>query len=281
MRGLTDNELGRFLRSRREQLDPSRYLDPSGYVDRPANRRRTPGLRRSEIAARANISVEWYTRLEQGRGGVPSAKVLDAVCDALELRPDEREHVHLLAFGRAGPAVEQLGEEDLARLQRLVDAITCPAYIKSAAWDVVVWNAAAASLLTDYDQIPIGRRNVLRILFSDPAARARVDGWWHEAKLAVATFRLELGRWAFTSPEADRLIGDLYSSSPDFAAIWDLNEVGHLGQGVKDLAVPGSGRVRMQYEALSLDAYAGFGLVIYNFLPADQPTVPGSPRSPR
>lgn len=93
MRDLTGNELGRFLRSRREQLAPSGRDGPS------STRRRTPGLRRSEVAARANTSVEWYTRLEQGRGGVPSAHVLDAVCDALELRPEERQHVRMLAYG--------------------------------------------------------------------------------------------------------------------------------------------------------------------------------------
>lgn len=150
--------------------------------------------------------------------------------------------------------IEQLREGDLERLRQLVDHVACPAYIKSSAWDVVAWNTAAAAVLTDYDKIPVEERNVLRMLFCDPTARSRVGNWRHEAKLAVATFRLELSRWGSQSRAAENLIHDLYSSSPEFASIWDLNEVGHLGEGVKELSVDGS-LVRLRYESLGLDAY--------------------------
>ena len=255
----TDNELGRFLRSRREQFVMRGAAPPT------PGRRRTPGLRRTEVAARARISIEWYTRLEQGRGGTPSAQVLDAVCDALDLRPDEREHARRLAFGGAETAHPRLAGTDRQRLQRLLDnAEPWPAYVKSATWDVEVWNVTASRLLTDYAALEPHARNVLRILFTDPVVRERLGDWRREATLAVATFRRELARWNAGDAGAAALVDDLYATAPLFAEIWDRNEIGHLGDSVKDLYLPHAGPVRLRYEALGLDAYPGFGMVVYS-----------------
>ncbi len=261
VRELTDNPLGVFLRSRRERLDPVVL----GMDD--ARARRTPGLRRTEVASRAQISVEWYTRLEQGRGGDPSPQVLDAVASALCLDDAEREHVFLLARGpdpksgsRSGPA---LRAEDRDALQRVVDGFPChPAFIKTAAWDVVVWNRAAAAVLTDYVSLPAHERNVLRILFLYPAARKLLENWEHEAKLAVATFRLELARAGGDAGTA-ALIAELQRTSPDFAAFWRRHDVGTLGEGTKYVAHPRAGRLAMRYSSYSVDALPGLGLVVY------------------
>ncbi|WP_170177055.1 helix-turn-helix transcriptional regulator [Myceligenerans xiligouense] len=249
------NHLGAFLRSRREHLRP---VNDSG-------RRRTAGLRRAEVAARASISVEWYTRLEQGRGGRPSRQVLDAICTALELREDERTHAFVLAFGTTATADPFNGGEQLARTQRVLDNLMpWPAYLKSPTWDILAWNAASRRFLTDYPSIPQTDRNVLRILFTDPTTRERIADWHAEAKLTVATFRLEQARWNASPASVDDLVRALRDESAEFAAIWDLNEVGHLGQGIKHLLVgPEKETVSLHYESMTVDALPGAGLVVY------------------
>jgi transcriptional regulator with XRE-family HTH domain len=255
MPGPAANQLGVFLRSRREHLRP---VNDTG-------RRRTAGLRRVEVAARASISVEWYTRIEQGRGGRPSRRVLDAICTALELREDEREHAFVLAFGAPATADPFAGGAQLERTQRVLDHLMpWPAYLKSPTWDVLAWNAASRRFLTDYPSIPATDRNVLRILFTDPTTRERIEDWQEEAKLAVATFRLEQARWNAFSASVDGLVRTLRDESAEFAAIWDLNEVGHLGQGIKRLRVgPGEETVSLHYESMSVDALPGAGIVVY------------------
>lgn len=253
---LTTDQLGAFLRSRRERLRPANDI----------GRRRTAGLRRTEVAARASISVEWYTRIEQGRGGRPSRQVLDAVCTALELREDEREHAFVLAFGTPATADPFVGRARLERTQRVLDHLMpWPAYLKSPTWDVLAWNAASRRFLTDYPSIPAADRNVLRILFTDPTTRERIKDWREEAKLTVATFRLEQARWNASSASANDLVRTLRDESAEFAAIWDLNEVGHLGQGIKHLRVGRSEEetVSLHYESMSVDALPGAGLVVY------------------
>src|SRR5689334_5533055 len=139
-----DERLGAYLRERRSRLDPATFGLPPG-------RRRTPGLRREEVAQRANISATWYTWLEQGRGGAPSADVLDRISRALMLTDVEREHLFLIGLGRP-PEVRYHRQEGVTpRLQGVLDALDpSPALIRNAIWDVIAWNRAATVLLTDY-----------------------------------------------------------------------------------------------------------------------------------
>src|SRR5271155_776252 len=147
-----ENLLGIYLRDRRMKLDPAAL----GFR---AERRRTPGLRREEVAQRANISPTWYTWLEQGRGGAPSADVLDRIARALMLTDVEREHLFLLGLGRPPEAHYQKIEGVTPRLQRVLDALDpSPALIRTAAWDVVAWNRAATAMLTDYGALPPEQR---------------------------------------------------------------------------------------------------------------------------
>jgi transcriptional regulator with XRE-family HTH domain len=139
-----DNLLGTFLKDRRAKLDPAAF----GI---PLHRRRTPGLRREEVAQRANVSATWYTWLEQGRGGAPSANVLDRIARALMLTDDEREHLFLLGLGRPPEVRYQAAEGVTPRLQRVLDALALsPAYVKNSTWDIVAWNRAASIVLADY-----------------------------------------------------------------------------------------------------------------------------------
>ena len=139
-----DKLLGTYLKDRRAKLDPAAF----GFS---ATRRRTPGLRREEVAQRANVSATCYTWLEQGRGGAPSADVLDRIARALMLTDVEREHLFLLGLGRPPEVRYQATEGVTPRLQRVLDALELsPALVKTATWDVVAWNRAAAAVLTDY-----------------------------------------------------------------------------------------------------------------------------------
>ena len=162
-----DNPLGAYLKDRRKKLDPAAF----GFS---VERRRTPGLRREEVAQRANVSATWYTWLEQGRGGAPSADVLDRIARALALSDVEREHVFLLALGhppevRRGPVIAC---EITPPLQRVLDAIEShPALLATSTWDIVGWNAAATVVFTDYGAVPADQRNTLRFMFA-PGARA-------------------------------------------------------------------------------------------------------------
>ena len=143
-----DNLLGAYLKDRRTRLDAAAF----GFS---GSRRRTPGLRREEVAQRANISSTWYTWLEQGRGGAPSADVLDRIARALMLTDVEREHLFLIGLGRPPEVRYQASEGVSPRLQRVLDALSfSPALVRTATWDVVAWNRAASVVLTDYGAIP-------------------------------------------------------------------------------------------------------------------------------
>src|SRR6266446_5864585 len=143
MPAANQNVLGTYLKDRRGKLDPAAL----GF---PLKRRRTPGLRREEVAHRANVSATWYTWLEQGRGGAPSADVVDRIARALMLTDIEREHLFLLALGRPPEAHYQAAEGVTTRLQRVLDSLEIsPAYVKTSTWDVVAWNRAAAAALVD------------------------------------------------------------------------------------------------------------------------------------
>src|SRR5579864_2390011 len=139
----TNNGLGIYLKDRRTKLDPVAF----GFS---LTRRRTPGLRREEVAQRANVSATWYTWLEQGRGGAPSGEVLERIARALMLTEVEREHLFLLGLGRPPEVRYHATEGVTPRLQRVLDALDpSPALIKTATWDIVAWNRAAAAALVD------------------------------------------------------------------------------------------------------------------------------------
>ena len=163
---MSANQLGSYLKDRRTRLDPAAFGFSSA-------RRRTPGLRREEVAQRANISPTWYTWLEQGRGGAPSVEVLERIAHALMLTDIEREHLFLLAFGRPPEVRYQQNETVTPRLQRVLDALNpSAAILRTATWDVVAWNQAATVMLMDYGSQAPEQRNILRFMFLDPNSRA-------------------------------------------------------------------------------------------------------------
>lgn len=251
------NRLGAFLKDRRARLDPAAFGFSIG-------RRRTPGLRREEVAQRANISPTWYTWLEQGRGGAPSADVLDRIAGGLMLTEPEREHMFILGLGRPPEVRYKTVTGVTPRLQRLLDAFeVSPAIIKNATWDVVAWNRAAAALLIDYGKLPPDGRNILRLMFADGRVRAAQEGWRNVARFVVGAFRADALR-AGASEEITRLVAELSQLSPEFEALWRDNDIGGQKEGVKRLHHPQLGTLELEFSAFAVDGRPELGMVVYN-----------------
>ena len=258
-----ENRLGAYLRDRRAKLDPTSF-------GLPLTRRRTPGLRREEVAQRANVSATWYTWLEQGRGGAPSADVLDRIARALMLTDVEREHLFLLGLGRPPEVRYRVPEGVSPRLQRVLDALAVsPAIVKTPIWDIVAWNRAAATVLTDYATLPPERRNVLRMMFCDPRVRAAQADWEHVARFVVGVFRADAAR-AGATDEIKALVDDLSRESPEFAALWRDNDVRTYGEGTKRIRHPVAGLLAMEFSTFAVDGRPDLAMVVYNpATPAD------------
>jgi transcriptional regulator with XRE-family HTH domain len=256
MQTVTANTLAAFLRDRRTRLDPSAF----GF----SGRRRTPGLRREEVAQRANISPTWYTWLEQGRGGAPSADVLDRIARSLMLTDLEREHMFVLGLGRPPEMRYKAAQGVSPRLQRLLDTFdACPAFIKTATWDVVAWNQAATIVLTDYGALRPDQRNILRLVFCRPEIREKQKDWEGMAKFLVGAFRVDAARAGAVQEVAD-LVDELCRASSDFAKFWNENDVYAPSDGVKHLRHPQLGTFEMEYSAFAVDGRPDLGLLVYN-----------------
>lgn len=249
--------LGAFLKDRRAKLDPVAL----GFQ---TSRRRTPGLRREEVAQRASISATWYTWLEQGRGGAPSADVLERIAQALMLTDAEREHLFLLALGRP-PEVRYLPTEGVTpRLQRVLDAFSQgPAFVKTAMWDVVAWNRAATVVLTDYGKLPPEKRNILRLVFQENRVRDAQFDWEGVARFVVAAFRADVARVGMAS-KVEGFIDELRTTSPEFDAIWRSNDVRGYGDGLKRLRHELLGPMSFEYSSFIVDGRPDLSLVVYN-----------------
>jgi transcriptional regulator with XRE-family HTH domain len=259
MAGDAPNPLGTYLRDRRTRLDPATF-GLSG------SRRRTPGLRREEVASRANISPTWYTWLEQGRGGAPSADVLDRIAKGLMLTEPEREHIYMLGLGRPPEARYQPVDGITPRLQRVLDGMALsPAIIKTATWDVVGWNRAAAVLLTDYSKLPREGRNILRLMFGSDHVRARNVDFDSIARFVVGAFRADVARaGASTSIEVTKLVMELSRLSPEFEALWQDNDVVAHDEGVKRIHHPDARLLAMEFSSFAVEGRPELGMIIYN-----------------
>lgn len=249
--------LGSFLRDRRVRLDPA-------ALGLTARRRRTPGLRREEVAQRADISSTWYTWLEQGRGGAPSADVLDRIARALMLTEVEREHAFILGLGRPPEIRYQPPAGITPRLQRVLDALdTTPALVRTPTWDVVAWNRAASVVLTDYAALPPEERNVLRLMFTNPRVRAAQEDWQGVARFVVGVFRADAAR-AGASAAMHAQAEDLRRRSPEFAAMWRDNDVRDFGAGVKRLRHPVLGTLALEYSSFAVDGRPDLAMLVYH-----------------
>jgi transcriptional regulator with XRE-family HTH domain len=258
-----EHPLGDYLKVRRARLDPA-------ALGLTVARRRTPGLRREEVAQRAGISATWYTRLEQGRGGAPSADVLNRLAGALMLTDSEREHLFLLGLGRLPEVRYKAVDSVTPRLQRVLDALeVSPALIKTPVWDVVAWNRAAASVLTDYSLLPVEQRNILRLIFGRQRARPDDPDWEAMARFVVASFRSDAAR-AGALAEVAQFVEELCRESSDFERLWRENDVATTGGGAKRLHHPGIGEVALEFSSFTVEGRADLSMIVYNpATPAD------------
>lgn len=250
------NLLGSYLKDRRAKLDPATFGIPT-------TRRRTPGLRREEVAHRANVSATWYTWLEQGRGGAPSADVLDRIAGALALTGVERDHLFLLAQHRLPEVQFQTFEPVSAQLQRVIDSLEfSPAIVKTAMWDVVAWNTAASALFTDYATLPPEERNSLRILFCNADVRKGMVNWEMDVRRAVASFRSDVARVS-DSDRVNAFIAEMSAASPEFNEIWRDYAVRNHGEGVKLVRHQTAGLITFEYSTFTVDERPDLDMVIY------------------
>lgn len=206
--------LGAFVRAHRERITP----------DNPGGRRRTPGLRREELAARAGIGATWCAWIEQGRDINASPEALARLADALDLTAPERSYLFELAGRRDPrvPAAEPVPDAPAA-VRALVEAVPDPAYGLDASWDLCCWNKAAASLFGDWLQGE-GRKNLLRYMFLDHAARALVPDWEDRATRLLAEFRADYGR-TLNDPRTRMLVEQLKREDALFARAWEAQIV--------------------------------------------------------
>jgi transcriptional regulator with XRE-family HTH domain len=254
-------ELASFLRLWRGRLQP-------GDVGLDAGpRRRTPGLRRQEVAELAGMSIDYYTRLEQARGPRPSQQVILALGRALRLQSDELAHLHYLA-GQAPQPPPRPEPEARPGLLRLLDRLDdTPALICDAKYDVLAWNAMATALLGDFAALPPDGRNVIWRFFTEPAARARYDeaGARQIAREFVADLRSVAARYP-RDAGIRQLVTRLQDASPDFAELWAQRDVRVRRSTRKRLCHPALGWLDLDCDALH-DPDRGHWLILYTAEP--------------
>jgi hypothetical protein len=251
-------ELAAFLRARRAQLSPADAGLPEGNAP---GRRRTPGLRREEVAQLSGVGVTWYTWLEQGRDISASAQVVDALSRALLLSPDQHRHLRELA-GLTAPGPEAPVDALLPRLQRLVDAVTPNvACIYDEHFDYLTWNRAYEQVRHDPGQVPAGRRNLLWMMFTDADNRVRMTRWEPAARAVLSYFRAAAGQRP-DDPRFAELATALTEASPEFSTWWAEYPIRDFRPVTIGIDHPQAGRIALEMFQLRLAEHPGLLMVI-------------------
>ncbi|MET7775482.1 MULTISPECIES: helix-turn-helix transcriptional regulator [Streptomyces] len=254
-------ELGRFLRARRARLTPTEAGLAAG-----AGVRRTPGLRREELATLAGISIDYYTRLERGKETRPSPQVVDALARALQLEDDEHEHLRSLAQLAARTVPEAPAPPSRTvrpGVKLLLESLRPgPAYVVSRTNDLLAANPGGLRLLAGIEEWPVRQRNITRYVFLHPAARELFDDWDNQIRGGVARLRALAG----TDPDAPdlaQLAGELLLKSPDFARLWERYDVKGHAHGRKTFHHPEVGDLTLGYQNMLLEGTPGHRLLTY------------------
>lgn len=247
---------GDFLRSRRERLAPQEVGLPEGF------RRRTPGLRREEVATLAGVGTTWYTWLEQGRDVRPSAEVLSALAVALRLNPDERGHLFTLADRSSQNTRLNHTETVPDALIRMLDGMTGqPAYVLGRRWDILAWNAAAVHVFGDFGRLEGDKRNMMHLIFTDESHRKLLKDWDVIAPLSLAMFRADSALY-IGDADFERLIGLLMKQSREFSAWWPRQDVIQQPSTVKRLQHPCDGQIEFEYLNLDVSESPGMRFIV-------------------
>ncbi|QKJ59864.1 helix-turn-helix transcriptional regulator [Serratia fonticola] len=256
----TRQELADFLRMKREKLSPQAVGLPSG------TRRRTPGLRREEVAALAGVGLTWYTWLEQGREINASVEFLEDLARVLKLDATERYHLFLLAHQRPPVVAGHQWCQVTPLIRRLLDDLTLrPAYVMNLSWDIIAWNPAADRLFTLAERQP-EQRNMLWMLFADPELNQRLIGWLEQAPQILASFRRDYARAPQDATMLQR-IQALSDVSPQFRQLWQQHDIHGRCQGQRTFLVAGAGEVTFEHASFIVDEDNHLRLVMYSAQP--------------
>lgn len=250
------HSLGEFLRAHRVRLSPASIGLPAG------RRRRTPGLRREEVAQVCGISATWYTWLEQGRDVSASPHALAALAAGLRLTPAERAYLFELA-GKRDPAAPEAGDDGMdapPALAAAVAAMTVPAYVLDRSWNARAWNAAAARLFVGWLDDK-NDKNLLRYVFLSRTARRVIPDWEVRARRVLAEFRADSSRY-LDDPALSALVGELSRESPLFARSWREHDVVERAGGERSFDHPRRGRLSYEQLAFTLASRPDFTLVM-------------------
>lgn len=252
----TKAELSEFLIRHRQKLTPADVGLPAG------GRRRTPGLRREEVAALANVGLTWYTWFEQGRDIQVSEKFLLSLSYALRLDDAECSHLFLLAHRRPPPPeAHHLASVTPLIQQLLDDLVVRPAYVLNLRWDVVAWNAAAENLFA-FSHQERDTRNLLRMVFTDADTRRRMPAWHEDAPRLLAQFRYDFAL-APEDPAMQTLITDLQALSPSFRQGWQTTRTAVARHGIGAVNQADGARMSFEHEMLVVDGHRHLKMVIY------------------
>jgi transcriptional regulator with XRE-family HTH domain len=255
---LRREELAGFLRARREGLRPEDVGLPGG------GRRRTPGLRREELATIAGVGTTWYTWLEQGRDVQASLAVLEALAQALRLSPAERAHLIRLGRGEPAPPLPTRTETVSPALRRLIDSLDPkPAYLLGRRYDFLAHNRAAAALFPELERVPPAKRNQLWLVFMHPAWRSLYPDWELGARRLLARFRVSYAEQV-GDPAFEGLVEKLLEASPEFREWWPRHEVLGSGEGRKELEHPIAGRLYFEHAVFLHAENSEQRLVLYS-----------------
>jgi transcriptional regulator with XRE-family HTH domain len=256
-------ELADFLRRRRAAIQPEEVGLQNG------SRRRTPGLRREEVAQLAGVGTTWYTWLEQGRDVRASLDVLEALARALKLTPAERIHLILLGRGEEAPPVAAPLERVSATLKRLIEGLDPnPAFLLGRRWDYLAWNRAAGALFGDFGELPRAARNHVWQMYTDPVRREMLTDWEQAGRLCTAKLRADHARH-LGDPAFEQLIESLRNASPEFCKAWKRHEVAATGGGRKVLMHPVAGKLVFEHAVFHPAGASEQRLIMYTPVPEE------------
>ncbi|WP_337098234.1 helix-turn-helix transcriptional regulator [Paenibacillus sp. YIM B09110] len=258
--------LSQFLKTQRAKLQPEAVGLPAG------TRRRTPGLRREEVAQLAGVSSTWYTWLEQGRDIKVSSSVLDAIAAALQLTVDERKYLYALALD-AGPGATSFKQEDLpqpeisAPLQYMLRELRyCPTIISDRHCQIVGWNEAASHVFLDFDQIPPDQRNMIRLLFTRKEFQRLAVNWEQFVSGYLAIFRAYYGQY-FEDEWYEQFLEEMSAIHPNFNALWEQSRVSSAPEVLLQFRHAKAGKMLFHLTSLQVHGSADLRCSVYTPAP--------------
>ncbi len=249
-------QLSDFLKSCRARLSPASVGLPA------AGRRRTPGLRREDVAALAGLSATWYTWLEQGRDVRASDRVLESLSRTLRMSDEERDYLFSLAQHRSAPLQSARENEISPAVTRTLEALNLPALVMTPRWDVIYWNRMMTAAIRDYGALPPAERNLLKLLLMSPDRREHADDYQAMARRVLSKLRVDYGQ-AGIDPAFDTLIEEMTEICPMFRDLWRSPEITGHSEGVHAERHPTLGDITFAHSSYVVEGAPSLRVVIY------------------